>query len=371
LFRPSPRRTAITAVAAAGLAASVLKSAPQAGAVPTRDGDRPINRQRGLCPNTAADQQVREGALTAGVARHIPADAGSFHSPRRETMVVNVTRRSDVATVRAAGAAPRLVDHSSRELRTVTRALTRRATIPGTSWAVDTRANVVAIEADSTVTGAQMKRLRTVASRFAERTTVRRTPGVLSTKVLGGGEAIYGTNNGARCSVGFSVTNGSSYFFLTAGHCTNGSATWYENSSRTSGVETLCPRQLPGQRLRDRDDAQRRLRRRLALQRQRPGHHRLRQRVREPDGAAQWQHHRPAQRSGDCPERHRELRRRLGQRPHPDHRLCGAGRPGGSLFAGSTAQGLTSGGSGNWTTGGTTYFQPVTEALSVYGVRVY
>jgi hypothetical protein len=58
----------------------------------------------------------------------------------------------------------------------------------------------VAIEADSTVTGAQMKRLRTVASRFAERTTVRRTPGVLSTKVLGGGEAIYGptTEHGAR-----------------------------------------------------------------------------------------------------------------------------------------------------------------------------
>ena len=47
------------------------------------------------------------------------------------------------------------------------------------------------------------------------------------------------------------------------------------------------------------------------------------------------------------------------------------GDSGGSLFAGSTALGLTSGGSGNCTTGGTTYFQPVTEALSVYGVSVY
>jgi streptogrisin D len=47
------------------------------------------------------------------------------------------------------------------------------------------------------------------------------------------------------------------------------------------------------------------------------------------------------------------------------------GDSGGSLYAGSTAYGLTSGGSGNCSTGGTTYFQPVTEPLSVYGVSVY
>ena len=41
------------------------------------------------------------------------------------------------------------------------------------------------------------------------------------------------------------------------------------------------------------------------------------------------------------------------------------------LFAGNTALGLTSGGSGNCSSGGTTYFQPVTEPLSVYGVSVY
>ena len=35
------------------------------------------------------------------------------------------------------------------------------------------------------------------------------------------------------------------------------------------------------------------------------------------------------------------------------------------------ALGLTSGGSGNCSFGGTTYFQPVTEALSAYGVNVY
>lgn len=47
------------------------------------------------------------------------------------------------------------------------------------------------------------------------------------------------------------------------------------------------------------------------------------------------------------------------------------GDSGGSLFANNTALGLTSGGSGNCTSGGITYFQPVSEALAVYGVAIY
>ena len=47
------------------------------------------------------------------------------------------------------------------------------------------------------------------------------------------------------------------------------------------------------------------------------------------------------------------------------------GDSGGSLFDGTAAIGLTSGGSGNCSSGGTTFFQPVTEPLSVYGVSVY
>ncbi|CAM5273746.1 FAD-dependent urate hydroxylase HpyO/Asp monooxygenase CreE-like FAD/NAD(P)-binding domain-containing protein OS=Streptomyces glaucescens OX=1907 GN=SGLAU_07705 PE=4 SV=1 [Streptomyces glaucescens] len=48
------------------------------------------------------------------------------------------------------------------------------------------------------------------------------------------------------------------------------------------------------------------------------------------------------------------------------------GDSGGPLYGSNgTAYGLTSGGSGNCSTGGTTFFQPVTEALSAYGVSVY
>jgi S1-C subfamily serine protease len=47
------------------------------------------------------------------------------------------------------------------------------------------------------------------------------------------------------------------------------------------------------------------------------------------------------------------------------------GDSGGPLYAGSIALGLTSGGSGNCQSGGTTFFQPVTEALGKYNVSVF
>ena len=39
--------------------------------------------------------------------------------------------------------------------------------------------------------------------------------------------------------------------------------------------------------------------------------------------------------------------------------------------SGGVALGLTSGGSGDCSSGGTTFFQPVAEALSAYGVSVF
>ena len=47
------------------------------------------------------------------------------------------------------------------------------------------------------------------------------------------------------------------------------------------------------------------------------------------------------------------------------------GDSGGPLYAGNTALGLTSGGSGNCQSGGITFFQPVVEALNKYDVSVY
>ena len=46
------------------------------------------------------------------------------------------------------------------------------------------------------------------------------------------------------------------------------------------------------------------------------------------------------------------------------------GDSGGSFISGTQAQGVTSGGSGNCSSGGTTYHQPVNEALSAYGLHL-
>jgi streptogrisin B len=47
------------------------------------------------------------------------------------------------------------------------------------------------------------------------------------------------------------------------------------------------------------------------------------------------------------------------------------GDSGGPLYDGTKALGLTSGGSGNCRTGGTTFFQPVVEAVQAYRVTMY
>ncbi|WP_223839938.1 trypsin-like serine protease [Saccharopolyspora pogona] len=46
------------------------------------------------------------------------------------------------------------------------------------------------------------------------------------------------------------------------------------------------------------------------------------------------------------------------------------GDSGGSFIGGNQAQGMTSGGSGDCTSGGTTYFQPVQEARNAHGLRL-
>lgn len=49
---------------------------------------------------------------------------------------------------------------------------------------------------------------------------------------------------------------------------------------------------------------------------------------------------------------------------------AGSGDTGGPFLAGTLAQGLLSGGSGNCSTGGTTYFQPIGEILAAFGLTL-
>ncbi|GAA2708815.1 hypothetical protein ACFY2R_04445 [Micromonospora olivasterospora] len=73
---------------------------------------------------------------------------------------------------------------------------------------------------------------------------VRREPGRLST-LIAGGQAIY-AGGGGRCSLGANVRSGTTYYFVTAGHCTSVGSTWYADSAGTSVLGTRTGSSFPG-----------------------------------------------------------------------------------------------------------------------------
>src|SRR5204863_4201015 len=117
------------------------------------------------------------------------------------------------------------------------------ARIPGTAWAVDPVSNQVVVSVDSTVTGARLAQLNAAVARLGDTVRVESTPGVLSVRISGG-DAIYGGQY--RCSLGFNVRSGSTYYFLTAGHCGNIASTWYSNSNHTTVLGTTQSSSFPG-----------------------------------------------------------------------------------------------------------------------------
>ncbi|WP_435862629.1 hypothetical protein [Streptomyces phaeochromogenes] len=56
--------------------------------------------------------------------------------------------------------------------------------------------------------------------------------------------AIYASSR--HCSVGVNVQSGSTYYFVTAGHCTDGLPTWYTSSGLTTMVGPTTGTSFPG-----------------------------------------------------------------------------------------------------------------------------
>lgn len=297
--------------------------------------------------------------------------AGTYLDSLTGAMVVTVTDSAAAARVRDAGGTAKVVAHSGSQLRQAMATLDRSARIVGTAWAVDPVTNQVLITTDSSVTGDKLARLQAVAATLGDAVRIEQTPGVLST-LIRGGDAIYG--GGSRCSLGFNVRSSSgTRYLLTAGHCTNIASDWYANSSQTSYIGPRAGTSFPGN---DYGIV------RYSSSISNPGT------VNLYNGSSQ-----DITRSGDAfvGQSVRRSGSTTGLRSGSVQGLnatvnyaegtvygliqtnvCAeGGDSGGSLFASSTALGLTSGGSGNCSSGGTTYFQPVKEALSAYGVSVY
>jgi streptogrisin D len=273
-------------------------------------------------------------------------------------------------SVRAAGAIPKTVTRSGATLARAEAALSRSALVPGTAWAVDPKTNQVVLSVDSTVRGAKLRKVRAAAADLGKTVRIERVPGTFSLRIRGG-DAIYGA--GSRCSLGFNVRSGSTYYFLTAGHCGDVASAWYSNSAESRRIGTRRASSFPGN-----DYAIIR----YASGVSHPGSINLyngsTQDITRSANAVVGQ---SVRRSGSTTGLHSGTVTATNQTVNYAEgtvrglirtTVCAEpGDSGGALFSGRTALGLTSGGSGNCLLGGTTFFQPVTEPLRAYGVRVY
>lgn len=292
----------------------------------------------------------------------------------------NGTRLIAVATAllaSAALAAPTSSAATPAESRATTAQLAvasdavRGADVAGTAWYTDQATGRIVLTADSTVSAAEIAKIKKAAGDRSSALEIKRTPGTFN-KLIAGGQAIYA--GGGRCSLGFNVRSGTTYYALTAGHCTNIGSTWYTNSSSTTLLGTRAGSSFPTNdygiiRHSNASAADGRV-------------YLYNGSYRDITGAGNAYVGQSVQRSGSTTGLRSGTVTGLNATVNYgggdvvygmiQTNVCAEpGDSGGSLFSGSTALGLTSGGSGNCSSGGTTFFQPVTEALSAYGVSVF
>ncbi|MCZ7438396.1 S1 family peptidase [Micromonospora sp. WMMC241] len=321
-------------------------------------------------PAQAAPASPASPDAAAGLVAKLGDRAAGTYADASGKMVVTVTDTAAARQVHAAGAIPKLVTRGANQLKAATSELERSAKIPGTAWWTDAATNQVVVSVDSTVTGAKLERVKAAAARTGGAVRIEAEAGTLTTRISGG-QAIY--TGGYRCSLGFNVRSGSTYYFLTAGHCTNLGSTWYSNSSQTSVLGTRAGTSFPGNDygiVRHSNSANAAgnvyLYNGSYQDITSAGNAYVGQSVRRSGSTT-------GLRSGSVSATNATVNYAEGSVSGLIRtNVCAeGGDSGGSLFSGTTALGLTSGGSGNCSSGGTTYFQPVTEPLSVYGVSVF
>lgn len=335
-------------------------------------------------PDGAPPQQARPAAAApagpahdaAALARTLAArlgarsTAGGWLDPQGRP-VVAVTDAAAAAAVRAAGATPELVTRSSEQLAATTAALRAAPRIPGTAWSVDPARNQVVVLADRTVSAAAWQRLSATTARLGGAVRMERAEGTFTTRIAGGDPIFTGN---ARCSAGFNVTDGQQGFILTAGHCGPVGTPWAADGAGAQPLGSTVSDTFPGNGdfslIRvdgggvDQPSA-------VDL-----GGGSTQQITRAAEAVVGEQVTRSGSTSGVHSGRVTALDATVN---YPEGTVTGLiqtdvcaepGDSGGPLFDQDAAIGLTSGGDGDCTVGGTTFFQPVTTALQALGVRI-
>ncbi len=239
--------------------------------------------------------------------------------------------------------------------------------IPGTAWGIDPAANQVVITIDSSVRGASFAQLESAVWGTKGAARIERANGVFR-PLISGGDAIYGSQY--RCSLGFNVRSGSTYSFLTAGHCTDLASEWFADAAHTVKLGDRAGSSFPNNDY----GIVRYTNTSITISGTAGG-----QDIVSAGNAYVGE---AVTRRGSTTGVHTGTVTALNVTVHYvgagtvkgmiQTNVCAEpGDSGGPLYDNTIALGLTSGGSGNCRTGGTTFFQPVTEALARYGVSVF
>ncbi|RZU11699.1 S1 family peptidase [Streptomyces sp. BK239] len=298
---------------------------------------------------------------------------------KRTTPTSGITRRTRltaVATGLVAAAAIAIPHASAADVTTFSAAelgsasgAVLKADVPGTAWTVDSKTNRVVVTADSTVSPAEIAKIKKQAGADADALTIKRTEGRFQ-KYIQGGDAIY--TSGWRCSLGFNVRDSAgNYYFLTAGHCTDGAGTWYSNSGRSTVLGPTTGSSFPTNDygiVRYSNTSIAKAGTAGGVDITRAANPTVGTTVYR-DGSTTGTH------SGRVTALNATVNYGGGDVVYGmiQTNVCAEpGDSGGSLYGSNgVAYGLTSGGSGDCTSGGTTFFQPVVEALNAYGVSVF
>lgn len=257
----------------------------------------------------------------------------------------------------AVNAAPR--DPGAAQLSAASHAV-RQSGVRGIAWYVDAATDTVVVTADRTVSTAEVASVRRSVGDGSAAVRVEHTAGVFRPRVAPG-DAIYGSRH--RCSLGFNVAMGGTNYFLTAGHCGKVSKQWWTSAGRNTLIGPTVDYSFPKN-----DYA---LVRYTNASLSHPGGFTVAnavvgERVTR-DGSTTGVH------SGRVTALNVTVRYQGGGTVGGliQTTVCSEpGDSGGPLYDGTRALGLTSGGSGDCRSGGTTFFQPVREALNAYGVSL-
>ncbi|MFE9016241.1 alpha-lytic protease prodomain-containing protein [Streptomyces cyaneofuscatus] len=372
-------RTGLSALLVLGAWTAVGPSA--ASAAPTDSAELPasaallsaMQRDLGLTEGQARTRLAQEKAATAlePQAQRAAGSAygGSWFDSATGKLTVAVTDAGKAGAVRAAGAQTRIVEHSAAQLDATMKRIDALSAPDGVaSWRVDPATSRVVVNVVDSAQGDNDVRAFVAKARKAGPVTVERTAEAPQTFAAGtvGGDPYYTGN--VRCSIGFSVHGG----FVTAGHCggTGQQVRGWDNSYIGNFQGSSFPGDdyawvnvgsgwwtvpvvlgwgtVPDQLVRGSNEA--------------------------PIGASIC-------RSGSTTRWHcgRVLAKNetVNYSQGAVHQMtktsvCAqGGDSGGSFISGDQAQGVTSGGWGNCSSGGETWYQPINEILNRYGLRLH